>query len=64
VQLRGTPDENEARRAIKRFCAERLESFKVPMKLRFVKGGLHNDRLKRQRIGRATAASSSGSVRS
>jgi acyl-coenzyme A synthetase/AMP-(fatty) acid ligase len=55
VQLRGTSDETEARRAIKRFCAERLESFKVPVKIQFVQEGLYSDRLKRLRIGRGAA---------
>jgi acyl-coenzyme A synthetase/AMP-(fatty) acid ligase len=55
VQLRGTQDEAEARRAIKRFCAERLDAFKVPVKLQFVQGGLYSDRLKRLRTGRASA---------
>ena len=55
VQLRGEHEEAEARRVIRRFCAERLEPFKVPVKLRFVAGGLHSDRLKRLRIGRAAA---------
>jgi long-chain acyl-CoA synthetase len=52
VQLRGVHDEAEARRTIKKFCAERLEPFKVPVKIRFVDGGLTSDRLKRMRIGR------------
>ena len=52
VQLRGTPDEVEARRVIKRFCAQRLEPFKVPVKIQFVSGGLTSDRLKRVRVGR------------
>jgi len=52
VQLRSGSDEAEARRAIKRFCAERMESFKVPVKIQFVQAGLHNDRGKRQRVGR------------
>jgi acyl-coenzyme A synthetase/AMP-(fatty) acid ligase len=52
VQLRGAQDEAEARRVIKRFCAERLEPFKIPVKVRFVAGGLRSDRLKRLRIGR------------
>jgi len=52
VQLRGTHDETEARRVIKRFCVEHLEPFKVPVKIQFVDGGLHSDRLKRLRIGR------------
>ena len=58
IQLRGTHDENEARRTIKRFCSERLEAFKIPVKLRFVSGGLHSDRMKRLRIGREAAMDS------
>jgi len=56
VQLRGTADEGEARRAIKRFCAQRLEPFKVPVKIQFVSGGLTSDRLKRLRVGRGATA--------
>lgn len=56
VQLRGTPDEAEARRTIKRFCAQRLEPFKVPVKIQFVSGGLTSDRLKRLRVGRGVTA--------
>ncbi len=52
VQLRGVHDEAEARRTIKKFCAQRLEPFKIPVKIRFVDGGLTSDRLKRMRIGR------------
>lgn len=52
VQLVGLRDETEARRAIKRFCAQRLEPFKVPVKIQFVQGGLQSDRLKRLRTGR------------
>jgi len=52
IQLRGEQDESEARRAIKRYCSERIEPFKVPVKIQFVQGGLHSDRLKRVRIGR------------
>ncbi len=55
VQLRGSTDEAEARRAIKRFCADRLEPFKVPVKIQFVQGGLYSDRLKRLRVGREAA---------
>jgi len=51
IQLRGNLDESEARRTIKQFCAKRLEPFKVPVKIQFVQGGLHSDRLKRLRIG-------------
>ena len=56
VQLRGAYEEAEARRVIKRFCADRLEPYKVPVKVRFVAGGLQSDRLKRLRVGRATSA--------
>jgi long-chain acyl-CoA synthetase len=52
IQLKLEGDENEARRTIKRYCSERLESFKVPVKLRFVTGGVYSDRLKRIRVGR------------
>jgi long-chain acyl-CoA synthetase len=56
VKLRAAGDDAEARRVIKQFCAERLEAFKVPVKIQFVEGGLHSDRLKRLRIGREAAA--------
>jgi acyl-coenzyme A synthetase/AMP-(fatty) acid ligase len=56
VQLRGAHDEGQARLAIKKFCAQRLEPFKVPVKIRFVEGGLTSDRMKRQRIGREAVA--------
>jgi acyl-coenzyme A synthetase/AMP-(fatty) acid ligase len=63
VQLRGAYDEVEARRTIKRFCAGRLEPFKVPVKIQFVQGGLYSDRMKRLRIGReANAARSAASL--
>ena len=55
VQLREPGDEVEARRTIKRFCSERLEPFKVPVKIQFVQNGLYSDRLKRLRIGREAA---------
>ena len=45
-------DDNQARTAIRRFCNERLESYKVPVKIRFVEGPLSGDRQKRVRIGR------------
>jgi len=55
VHLKGTHDETEARRTIKKFCAQRLEPFKVPVKIRFVESGLTSDRMKRLRIGREKA---------
>jgi long-chain acyl-CoA synthetase len=57
VQLRASSDQSEARRLIKRFCAEKLEPFKIPVKIQFVEGGLHSDRLKRLRTGREIPAS-------
>ena len=56
IQLRGMQNEVEARRAIKLFCGARLESFKVPVKIQFVPGGLYSDRLKRLRTGRGEPA--------
>jgi long-chain acyl-CoA synthetase len=55
IQLRGAHEEGEARRTIKRFCAQQLEPFKVPVKIQFVQGGLYSDRLKRLRVGRTPA---------
>jgi long-chain acyl-CoA synthetase len=52
IQLRGAHDEAEARRAIKRFCAQRIEPFKIPVKIQFVQEGIYSDRLKRLRSGR------------
>lgn len=52
IQLRGEVDESEARRAIRKYCSQHLEPFKVPVKIRFVEGGLTSDRMKRLRIGR------------
>jgi len=60
IQLRDQHDETEVRRVIKRFCAERLERFKVPMQVQFVDGGLQSDRLKRLRTGRDSSSSAAG----
>jgi acyl-coenzyme A synthetase/AMP-(fatty) acid ligase len=57
VELREPSDEAEARRVIKRFCAERLEAFKVPVKIRFVVEGVQGDRLKRVRLWENSAGS-------
>ncbi|HLI83608.1 MAG TPA: AMP-binding protein [Bryobacteraceae bacterium] len=53
VSLSEGADEAEAKRAIKRFCSGHLDPYKIPVKIRFVTAGLHSDRLKRVRIGRA-----------
>jgi acyl-coenzyme A synthetase/AMP-(fatty) acid ligase len=60
IQLRGVHEESEARRTIKKFCAQQLEPFKVPVKIRFVESGLTSDRLKRLRIGRDASEVESG----
>ena len=48
------PNQNEpaARVLIRKHCNDFLESFKVPVKIRFVEGPLTNSRQKRVRIGR------------
>ena len=56
VRVSDGQEDAAARTAIRRFCKERLESFKVPMKIRFVEGPLTGDRQKRMRIGRGEAA--------
>lgn len=48
-------EDPEARTVIRRFCNEQLESYKVPVKIRFVEGPLTGDRQKRVRIGRGDA---------
>ena len=57
VHLRAPHDESDARRVIRKFCAQKLEPFKVPVKVRFVEGGLTSDRMKRLRVGRESAGS-------
>jgi len=49
-------DEPAARVLIRKHCNETLESFKVPVKIRFVEGPLTNSRQKRVRIGRGETA--------
>ena len=49
VKVAGPVDDREYRMRLKRFCSERLDGFKVPVKIRFVTHDLHGDRLKRQR---------------
>jgi long-chain acyl-CoA synthetase len=56
IKLRDSATEAEARRTLKGYCAQRLEPFKVPVKLKFVQDALHSDRLKRSRLGRQSAA--------
>jgi len=53
VRVPSDADDPAIRTAIRRFCNERLESFKVPVKIRFVEGPLTGDRQKRVRVGRS-----------
>jgi len=59
IKLRAAHDEAEARRAIKRFCGQRLEQFKVPVRIQFVAGDVCGDRYKRIRVGRAAEEAAS-----
>jgi acyl-CoA synthetase (AMP-forming)/AMP-acid ligase II len=52
VRLPSDLDDAAVRTAVRRFCNERLEGYKVPVKMRFVDGPLTGDRQKRIRIGR------------
>jgi acyl-CoA synthetase (AMP-forming)/AMP-acid ligase II len=53
VRVPGDVDDAGTRTVIRRFCNERLESYKVPVKIRFVEGPLTGERQKRVRVGRA-----------
>jgi len=55
----GTDGDTEARNRIKKFCAERMDKFKVPVKINFVEETLHSDRLKRLRAHASTKESGS-----
>jgi|CXWL01.1.fsa_nt_gi acyl-coenzyme A synthetase/AMP-(fatty) acid ligase len=52
VRVPNELDDAAVRTAVRRFCNERLESYKVPVKIRFVDGPLTGDRQKRVRVGR------------
>ena len=52
VRLASDMEDSVVRTSIRRFCNERLESYKVPLKIRFVEGPLTGDRQKRVRVGR------------
>ena len=49
VILRDGADESISRKLIIRWCRERLQSYMVPMKIRFIIGSLQTQRLKRTR---------------
>lgn len=53
IRLANDMEDQLLRTNIRRFCNERLESYKVPVKIRFVEGPLTGDRQKRIRAGRA-----------
>jgi len=52
VRTPGDDEDSAVRTLIRKFCNERLESYKVPVKIKFVDGPLTGDRQKRVRIGR------------
>lgn len=49
ILLESDEDPSYARSVIKKHCSKKLELFKVPVKIQFVKDGLHSDRMKRLR---------------
>jgi long-chain acyl-CoA synthetase len=53
VRVASATDDAAIRILIRRFCNERLEPYKVPVKIKFVEGPLTGDREKRVRIGRS-----------
>lgn len=52
VRVKSEMEDSVVRTTIRRFCNEQLESYKVPVKIRFVDGPLSGDRQKRVRVGR------------
>jgi acyl-coenzyme A synthetase/AMP-(fatty) acid ligase len=52
VRAPGPEDDATFRTLVRKFCNERLEGFKVPVKIRFVTAPLTGERQKRVRIGR------------
>jgi long-chain acyl-CoA synthetase len=57
VRLPSDLDDAAVRTGVRRYCNERLESYKVPVKIRFVDGPLTGERQKRVRIGRGDNSS-------
>ena len=53
VRLASDTEDVVVRASIRKFCNERLESYKVPVKIRFLEGPLTGDRQKRVRVGRS-----------
>lgn len=52
IRFANNMEDSLLRTNIRRFCNERLESYKVPVKIRFVEGPLAGDRQKHVRAGR------------
>ena len=55
VRVASDADDAATRVVIRKYCNERLESYKVPVKIRFVEGPLTGDRQKRVRVGRSSS---------
>lgn len=55
VRVVSDVEDSVLRTSIRKFCNERLESYKVPVKIRFVDRPLTGDRQKRVRVGRGEA---------
>jgi long-chain acyl-CoA synthetase len=53
VRLASDSEDVAVRTSIRKFCNDRLESYKVPVKIRFLEGPLTGDRQKRVRVGRS-----------
>ena len=53
VRVASDMEDPIVRTSIRRFCNERLESYKVPVKIRFVEDPVTGDRQKRVRVGRS-----------
>jgi long-chain acyl-CoA synthetase len=49
VELDTSESRAEFRSRMRRFCADRLEAFKIPQKVELVENGLHGERFKKQR---------------
>lgn len=57
VQMHPGLDEISVRRQIREFCRQRIESFKIPVKIEIVKEILRSDRWKKKRHGTGSRAS-------
>lgn len=55
VRVASDLEDSEVRIHIRKHCNQNLESYKVPVKIRFVEGPLSGERQKRVRVGRSDA---------